>query len=60
MIWLNSGADGVDVAIPENEWVQAGEVVLSTDPAHHARAPRSGPATSLRLDARSVLVLRQT
>ncbi len=59
MIWLNSSADGVDVSIPENEWVQAGEVVLSTDPAHAHGAPvKAGDV--LHLDARSVVVLRQT
>ena len=59
MIWLNSSADAIDVSMPENQWVQAGEVVLSTDPAH----PQGTPVTAgdvLHLDARSVVVLRQT
>jgi glycogen operon protein len=59
MVWLNSGADDVDVTIPENEWVQAGEVVLSTDPTHPQGTPvRAGEV--LRVGARSVVVLRQT
>jgi len=59
LIWLNSSADGVDVTMPENAWVQAGEVVLSTDPAHpHGSPVKAGDV--LRLDARSVVVLRAT
>ena len=31
MIYLNSGPRPVAVEVPLNDWVQAGEVVLSTD-----------------------------
>ena len=31
LIWLNAGDDAVEVTLPENDWVQEGEVVLSTD-----------------------------
>ncbi len=33
VIWLNSSDDPVEVALPENAWVTAGRVALSTDPA---------------------------
>ncbi len=59
MIWLNAAAEPVDVRLPENEWVQAGDVVVSTDPAHAVGTPvKAGDV--LTLDARSVVVLRQT
>ncbi|MCD6639073.1 MAG: glycogen debranching protein GlgX [Nocardioides sp.] len=58
MIWLNSGADDVDVVLPDNQWVHHGEVVLSTNPDVAVGTPvRSGSA--LLLQGRSVLVLRQ-
>ena len=59
VIWLNGSAEPADVTVPVNEWVHAGEVVLSTDPAlAHGTPVREGDV--LRLDARSVAVLRQT
>ncbi|MCD4534465.1 glycogen debranching protein GlgX [Nocardioides sp. cx-169] len=57
MMWLNSGADPVELTLPENDWVQEGEVALSTDPALAPGSPaKAGEA--LLLGARSVLVLR--
>jgi glycogen operon protein len=32
LIWNNAGDHAVEVTLPLNEWVHAGEVVLSTDP----------------------------
>ena len=32
LLWLNAGRAHVPITLPENDWVQAGEVVLSTDP----------------------------
>jgi glycogen operon protein len=59
MIWLNAEAASVDVDLLENEWVQAGEVVLSTDPDLPVGTPVSAGET-LTIGARSVVVLRQS
>jgi len=59
MIWLSASPGSVDIALPENDWVHTGEVVLSTDPAHPLGKPVAAGET-LRLAARAVLVLRQT
>ncbi|MFC0224051.1 glycogen debranching enzyme GlgX, partial [Nocardioides zeicaulis] len=59
MIWLNGGVDDVELALPANQWVHHGEVVLSTN----ADVPLGTPVVAggtLTLQARSVLVLRQT
>jgi glycogen operon protein len=57
VIWLNSSAEPVQVTLPENEWVQSGAVVLSTDPGCEAGTPVKAGDT-VDLDARSVLVIR--
>jgi glycogen operon protein len=59
MIWLNAGADDVKLALPDNQWVHHGEVVLSTNEEVAVGTPVVA-GTSLLLQARSVLVLRQT
>jgi len=57
LMWFHAGDRPMDVVLPENEWVEHGEVVLSTDPALEIGKPvRAGDV--LTLDARSVLVLR--
>ncbi|GCD88392.1 glycogen operon protein GlgX homolog [Nocardioides sp. LS1] len=59
MIYLNAGARPVRIELPENDWVQAGEVVLSTD----FKLPIGTPVKAgdrLMLGSRSLLVLRQT
>jgi glycogen operon protein len=59
MIWLNSETEPIDVTLPENQWVHAGEVVLSTDPDLKPGTPvREGD--TITLGARTVVVLRQT
>jgi glycogen debranching enzyme GlgX len=58
MIWLNSEAAAVDVDLPENAWVQAGEVVLTTDPELPLGTPVNAGET-VAIGARSVVVLRQ-
>ena len=61
LIWLNTGGTEPSRSrCPTNEWVQHGEVVLSTDdrPPRRARPSRAGDV--LTLGARTVLVLRQT
>ena len=59
LLWFNGGADTVELTLPHNQWVNHGEVVLSTDPAY---AVGFGVAAGdvLALEGRSVLVLRQT
>jgi glycogen debranching enzyme GlgX len=59
MIWLNAGADDVKLVLPDNQWVHHGEVVLSTN-ADVAEGTPVLAGASLLLQARSVLVLRQT
>ena len=44
--------------LPENEWVAAGEVVLSTDPAHPV-GDQVTAGSGLALSARSLVLLRQ-
>jgi glycogen debranching enzyme GlgX len=59
MIYLNSGPRPVAVEVPLNDWVQAGEVVLSTD----VRLPTGTPVKAgdrLSLGSRSLMVLRET
>jgi len=59
MIWLSASASPVTVVLPENAWVQSGEVVLSTDADLKVGTPVVAGG-SFTLDARSVVVLRQT
>ena len=59
VIWLNSGASPVTVTMPENDWVQAGEVVLSTDPSRPVGSSVK-VGESVDVGARAVLVLRET
>ncbi len=59
MIYLNSDHRPVRLELPENDWVKAGEVVLSTD----FKLPAGTPVKAgdrLSLGSRCVLVLRQT
>ena len=59
MIWMNSDAKPLRIEVPENDWVQAGEVVLSTD----FKLPVGTPVQAgdrLSLGSRTIVVLRQT
>ena len=59
VLWFHSGEQAVDVHLPDNDWVHAGEVVLSTDPALAVGTPvRMGE--TLTLGPRTVAVLRET
>ena len=58
LIWFNGSADPADCSLPPNDWVQQGEVVLSTDPAHAVGTPVAA-GESIRLDGRSMVVLRE-
>ncbi|WP_227464751.1 glycogen debranching protein GlgX [Nocardioides lijunqiniae] len=59
MMWFNSGAEPVTLTLPENDWVQQGEVALTTDSALDQGSPVKAGDT-LTLGPRSVLVLRGT
>jgi len=59
VLWCNAGGEPVEVQLPDNAWVNSGEVVLSTDPALATGAPVTSGGT-LTLAARSLAVLRQT
>jgi glycogen debranching enzyme GlgX len=59
MIWLNPGAGPVEVTLPKNDWVQSGEVVLSTCADHPTGTPVEA-GDVLTFGARTVVVLRQT
>jgi len=59
IIWLNAGDEDVEVELPVNDWVHAGEVVLSTNPDLAAGKPVAAGGQVL-LQARSVLVLRES
>ncbi|MGA8255391.1 MAG: glycogen debranching protein GlgX [Nocardioides sp.] len=57
-LWFNSDADPVDVVLPENPWVQSGEVVLSTDPDLAVGTVVHGGDT-VQLSGPCVVVLRE-
>ena len=59
VLWFHSGTSPVGVDLPENDWVHAGEVVLSTDPALAVGTPVS-MGERLMLGPRTVAVLRET
>jgi glycogen debranching enzyme GlgX len=57
-IFLNAGDAAEQVELPTNDWVQSGEIVLSTDPKLPVGTPvKTGDR--LRLGGRSVVVLRE-
>ena len=59
LIYLNSGSTPAHLELPEQSWVRAGEVVLSTDLALPVGTPVK-VGDRLSLASRSVLVLRET
>jgi glycogen operon protein len=59
LLWLNSDADPMEVTLPANEWVQTGEVVLSTDPAHPVGSEVKA-GQELTVAGRTVLLIRST
>ncbi|UUZ58428.1 hypothetical protein [Nocardioides sp. B-3] len=58
IIWLNASAHDVELTLPENNWVLAGEIVVSTDPGNATGTPVKAGSTLLR-EARSVIVMRE-
>jgi glycogen operon protein len=58
VMWFNAGRAHVGVQLAENDWVEAGEVVLSTDPQLTVGTPvKAGDRITLR--RQSVVVLRE-
>ena len=58
LLWFNAHPEPGRAALPENEWVHAGEVVLSTDSKHPVgEVVEAGQA--IDIEPRSVIVLRQ-
>ena len=59
VMWFNAGRAHVPITLPENDWVETGEVVLSTDPKLPIGTPvKAGDRITLR--RQSVVVLRET
>jgi glycogen operon protein len=58
LLWVNSYGDSRQLRLPENEWITAGEVVLSTDDGHRV-GDQVAAGTELVLGAHSVLLMRQ-
>ena len=60
MIWINAGDHPVTLDLPENDWVQTGEVVLSTDADARRRHPGQDRRPAHACGRQSVVVLRET
>jgi glycogen operon protein len=58
MIWFNAHPEAGTVSLPDQDWVKAGEVVLSTD-EEHPPGERVDAGESFTIAPRSMLVLRQ-
>ena len=58
MIWFNAHPEAGKVTLPLQQWVQAGEVVLSTDEAHTV-GDRVAAGEVIDIAPRSMLVLRE-
>jgi glycogen debranching enzyme GlgX len=57
LMWFHADDEPIDVVLPRNDWVEHGEVALSTDPALEIGKPvQAGDVVTL--DARCVVVLR--
>jgi glycogen operon protein len=59
LLWLHSGADPIDVTLPENDWAQTYDVALDTS---GVRTPqeRHKAGDAVTIPARSCLLLRAT
>ncbi len=58
LVWFNAHPEPGTVALPDQAWVKAGEVVLSTD-EDHVPGERVDAGETVTIAPRSVLVLRQ-
>ncbi|TNM41157.1 glycogen debranching protein GlgX [Nocardioides albidus] len=59
LMWFHAGAEPVEVHLPDNDWVHAGSVVLSTDP-ELPEGTQVGVGALLTLCPRSVVVMRES
>ncbi len=59
LLWLNASPSACEVTLPVNEWVQRGDVVLSTDPDLPLDTPLVA-GTTVSLGPRSLVLLQQT
>jgi glycogen debranching enzyme GlgX len=59
VLWFHAGDEPVTVQLPDNDWVHAGEVVLSTDPELKTGTPVT-MGEQITLSPRAVAVLRET
>lgn len=58
IIWLNASANDVELTLLENDWVNSGEIVLSTDSGNPTGTPVKAGSTMVQ-EARSVIVMRE-
>ncbi len=58
LIWFNAHPQAGAVSLPDQAWVKAAEIVLSTDEDHH-HGERLDAGESITIAPRSMLVLRQ-
>jgi len=59
LLWCNAQSTPCEITLPQNEWVDSGEVVLSTDPDHPTGSVAKAGET-MRLAARSLVLLRDS
>jgi glycogen operon protein len=57
LLWFNAGPADQSVLLPENPWVRAGEVVVSTDPDHPV-GTQVAVGDEIVISGRSVVVIR--
>lgn len=58
VLWFNSGPEPLRIALPENDWVQSGEIVLSTEDDLPTGTPVAA-GDRLTLGPRTMLVIRE-
>ncbi len=58
LLWFHAGAEPVEVYLPDNDWVHAGAIVLSTDPGL-PDGTRVEVGEVLTIGARSVVVMQE-
>ncbi len=58
MLWFNAGDEPLRIELPHNDWVQSGEVVLSTD-AHLPVGTPVAAGDRIKLGKHTVVVVRQ-